>query len=89
MARPNKLRDAKESETQILQARTEPNGTEVNTFFPSEQYTIHDLLETLFVEFEAEDDKDGILLVAAIGKHIYDKRAKGLENGRDTDPESD
>lgn len=91
MARPNRLKDAEEEQTRISQVKeiikdtlTEELTKEFNDF--TETTTVHDLLGLLFEYFE--DDQDGKMLVAALGKHVYDRQVRGSDE-QNLDSQSD
>ena len=46
----------------------------------SDDVSIHEALENLIRIAEADDDEEGIMLLTAYGKHLYEKREKEAEN---------
>lgn len=48
---------------------------------PLEKYSIHDILHVLLDDRKKFDDKDGISILVAFGKHIYEYETEEALNG--------
>lgn len=50
------------------------SSTSTEDSSPVESLSVHELLEELLVRAEAEQDSEGLMLLGAYGKHVYDLR---------------
>ncbi len=44
------------------------------TYDPLPSFSVHELLEELLKRSEEEQDSEGLMLLGAFGKHVYDRR---------------
>lgn len=56
-----------------IKGKATPDTVEIEVI-DLDQLSVHELLEALLVRAEGEGDSEGLMLLGAYGKHVYDLR---------------